>query len=645
MEGPQTAVWPARIRAVLESRWALPVLTLAAVALSLLVQHAIYPHLSWNRDEPVYLWQVEVLRAGQLTTTDGGHPELFQPWLSAADDDKLYSQYTLGWPLVLALGALVGSPGLSVAVASAMAVAGTGVFLRELTGDRAVATVAMIAMLLSPILAVQAGVHLNYLFSLGLGLFFLTVLRRGVRTRSPVALVGAGLLLGWIFLTRPFDAGIWGLLGVVPLAIEHRRALTQLVRPALWSAAGLAPIVVAGLLVNRHLTGSLTEFPITVADPLDRFGFGTRRLMPRFDPVPYGKRLAAEGAGRNTWWFPFFLVGAHLGLVVAAVGAWVHRRRPAVWVLLGLGLAFPVAYIPFFGTFISSLTARLSGPIYYIPAFVPLAALIAIVLVDLLERRPRRALALAVALVLVTVPVASSRLQVNRELSLANAPWKASNESIDERALVVTAPGGYVLFVNPFASNGAELDDRILYAADNGAGVLDLVLEEPDRVHYLQRADRSVIDLLPSEAPQTPEVYLTRMEVLRGDVRLTGRVEADAGGAAATVWWVEADGELQGSVTSVAEQPEIDVAVADLDLDRGYHTVEVFAGRFTKAPDADADSPQQRRTFYVRVTRAGIELLAPGTAAKVVQRPGDPIARWEETLNLPGLTVTPVGDG
>ncbi len=64
-----------------------PTLTLAAVRpVAASCSSFVYPGLSWNRDEPVYLWHVEVLRAGQLSTTDGGHPDLFQPWLSAARD-------------------------------------------------------------------------------------------------------------------------------------------------------------------------------------------------------------------------------------------------------------------------------------------------------------------------------------------------------------------------------------------------------------------------------------------------------------------------------------------------------------------------------------------------------------------------------
>ena len=133
--------------------------------------------------------------------------------------------------------------------------------------------------------------------------------------------------------------------------------------------------------MNLRLTGSPTEFPITVADPLDRFGFGMRRLMPKFDDFEYGPRLASISTGRNAFWLPFFLIGAHLGVVVAAVGAWQRRReasRPRS--SSPSGAAFPIAYFMFFGTNISSLTARLSGPIYYVPAYAALCGLIAIAL-------------------------------------------------------------------------------------------------------------------------------------------------------------------------------------------------------------------------------------------------------------------------
>ena len=73
-------------------------------------------------------------------------------------------------------------------------------------------------MTASPILAVQGGTYLGYLFTTGLGLFFVTALLSGSRLERPGRLVVAGGLLGLIFLTRPFDAVLWAAAAVGYLA-------------------------------------------------------------------------------------------------------------------------------------------------------------------------------------------------------------------------------------------------------------------------------------------------------------------------------------------------------------------------------------------------------------------------------------------
>src|SRR5215467_6369735 len=48
---PRLGAWLARY-------WTLLALLGLAVLLSIVVQHVVYPALSWNRDEATYLWQV-----------------------------------------------------------------------------------------------------------------------------------------------------------------------------------------------------------------------------------------------------------------------------------------------------------------------------------------------------------------------------------------------------------------------------------------------------------------------------------------------------------------------------------------------------------------------------------------------------------
>ena len=84
-------------------------------------------------------------------------------------------------------------------------------------------------------------------------------------------------------------------------------------------------------------------------------------------------------------------------MVVAAVGLWLRRRdrapRPPA-----IGAVFPVGYFAFWGMHISSLTAKLSGPIYYIPLYAPLSILMAAAVVGAWRRR--RALGVALAALL-----------------------------------------------------------------------------------------------------------------------------------------------------------------------------------------------------------------------------------------------------
>ena len=56
-----------RVRPLLGRHWLLLVLTAIAIVVSIIVRHEVFAAFSWNRDEPVYLWQARLLREGQFT--------------------------------------------------------------------------------------------------------------------------------------------------------------------------------------------------------------------------------------------------------------------------------------------------------------------------------------------------------------------------------------------------------------------------------------------------------------------------------------------------------------------------------------------------------------------------------------------------
>jgi hypothetical protein len=234
--------------------WPLAVLVLGAIAISVVVHHAVFPAYSWNRDEVVYIWQVHALAEGKVFTSGGGAPLFFQPWLSGVDGGMFFSQYTLGWPLVLLAGHALGSMSGALALGTALAVVGTYAFAREITRDRRIALVAAAVLVLSPVLVVQSGMYLSYLFSLGLGGSFAAALLAGLRWRRPALLIGSGVLLGWLFMTRPFDGFLWGvaLLGYVGFSHWHDQRPTM--RALSWAALGFLPLLVACTLACRPAT-------------------------------------------------------------------------------------------------------------------------------------------------------------------------------------------------------------------------------------------------------------------------------------------------------------------------------------------------------------------------------------------------------
>ncbi|MFZ6002485.1 MAG: hypothetical protein ACOYXM_01000 [Actinomycetota bacterium] len=614
--------------------WPAAAFAILAALVALWARHELFPAYSWNRDEPVYLWHVDALREGRLAPSDGGYPSLFQPWLSARGEGVLFTQYTLGWPIVLLLADVVTtSAGSALLIGAALAVIGTYVFGLEVLGDRTIATAGAALMVASPILAIQGGVYLSYLFTLGLGLIAGALLLSGVRMERSSRLLAAGGLIGWIFLTRPYDALLWGAAFAAFAGVRHRDRVADAVKAVSLTAASALPLVVAALIYNRHVTGSWLQFPITAADPMDTFGFGKKRLMPGFEIVDYDLPKAIKATAKNAFLLPWFLAGTYVGLATALLGLWQRRREQAAIALLLVCLVFPVGYFIFWGNHLSSMAARISGPIYLIPLYAPICLLMASVLVDLWSRRRVAALALIAALVVATVPAVITRFQVNHEISTEQAAWRDSVEGIDGEALVFvadTAP--YLLYVNPFSSNGPDLDDRILYASDSGPEMLDLIADMPNRQPFLQQGSVAAQDIGPRESPPALDVSLRSIEVRRApNLTLSIRVSG-----------LPTTSQSRLVLTSGAETHVLDLArrdgVVEVDLVKLERSDGLLvADRGTITITLEAGDLRARLDLVYRVVDSEMEVLLPAASYRfvAVEHGHD----WRRTTSLDELQV------
>lgn len=458
--------------------------TLVAVA----SRYAAYPGGSANRDESVYQWQTELLAKRRLSMSDFGFGEILQPWLTGRHNGEIFSQYPPGWPLVMSVGRLVGWPELTLIIASIVAILGTYALALEITRERRVAGLSATLLVLSPIVAIHSGVFLTYLFASGVGAIFTTCVLAGVRLASRRWLLGTGACLGILILTRPFDAVLWAVAVLGYVVVTERHQLRELQRLAPTLIVATLPFVLGQLAFNNHLTGSPLRFPISVADPLDAFGFGERRMMPGIETTTYDLGIALESAVENLMFLPWFVLGGYIGAIAAVAAVVGNRRRRSTWLLVSLGVVFPVGYLGFWGTTVAATTSPLHGPIYYIPVYVPLCILMAQGLIIAFRRALPMAMILSVAALAMTIPMARQPLLENRQISETQKVWSDSLASIDRPALVVVSEADYLIYMNPNSANDATLSDDVIWATDADPSLLRFIQQHPDRTAYIQRA-------------------------------------------------------------------------------------------------------------------------------------------------------------
>ena len=246
-----------------------------------------HPHVT---DEIAYLTQARFFAAGALTMPAPPVPDGFEVYLMNIKGDNWYAAPPPGWPIMLALGTLVGLPWLVNPFLAGINVLLTYVLLRELY-PRSFARISIFLLALSPWYVFLGMSFMTHMFSLTCAL----VAAIGVawsRRDGKVMWAGfGGLALGMMSLVRPLEAvAMAGLLGLWAIGLGGKRL-------KLTGIAGLVlgSIVVGGLglAYNAALTGNPFEFPINVytdehfGKNSNAYGFGPDRGMGwEHDPYP-----------------------------------------------------------------------------------------------------------------------------------------------------------------------------------------------------------------------------------------------------------------------------------------------------------------------------------------------------------------------
>lgn len=305
-------------------RLAVAALGLAAGLAVLLLSHRLFPYLSTNHDEAVYLQQAAMLLDGQLVVRPPV-VEAFEPWFFVESGEELYPKYTPVTAAVFAAGMALGDPALSQAAVGAGLVALTYAVGAE-AFDRRTGLLGATLVAVSPLYLVQTATFLPYAPTLLFELLFAWAYLRATRSGSRRLAALAGLAIGVALFARPYTAVLFAAPFVAHalwtlgrgLGAGRVEALETLTRQGAVAACGLLGVG-ATLAYNAHMTGDPFTFPYQVFAPRDGLGFGTRRILGH--ERDYTPMLALEANAKVVWLlFTRWVVAGPLGTVLAAAG-------------------------------------------------------------------------------------------------------------------------------------------------------------------------------------------------------------------------------------------------------------------------------------------------------------------------------------
>jgi len=577
------------------------VVSAVAAAVVFYVAVDVFPYHSTNHDEGVYLQQAAALLDGRLTmrAPTEGLVDAFRPWFFVVDTAEMYPKYSPVTAAVFALGELLGGARLSLA---AVAFADTYlVYLVVREGfDEAVAVVASVLLVLSPLFVVNTSLFLPYATTAAFNLVFALGYVRAFLGREDGVRYGyaalAGFGAGVSFFSRPYTAVLFTSPFVVHALGSLYARRRRFAGYAVLSSVGLALVGVT-LAYNHAVTGSATTFPYLELAPRDGLGFGRRAILGyERDYTPLlGLRANARALIHLAAdWTTAGVAGSALaavGVLWAFVGAG-GREKTVRLLLVGVFVSFVVGNVYFWGT-LNTLgelgdptdgLVSLYGPYYHYDLLLPVSAFTSYGAVSVYRRFARRvrtdrnrvaAVALAVGLVAAAsfgaVAVGEVNEKVDRNERVTEVYEEAYEpfEKTDLRNAVVFLPTPYGDWLNhPFQylRNSPDLSGDVVYALDRGADNLDVVDAYPNRTYhrYSYRGEWEPY------TGETIEPDLSPLKVVEGEaVRMDVSVDAANASSVSVSLVSEADGTLRdtrnnGSV-SVRVRADGDEGVAYLE--------------------------------------------------------------------------------
>jgi hypothetical protein len=233
----------------------LPVIgaALFVLAFSSAFSFFIFDHVPHVNDEIAYLFQAKLFLSGKLYAPSPCPREAFD-FPHVINNGRWYSIYPPGFPALLMLGFLFGTPWLVNPLLAAAAVI-LFYFLGREFYSRPAGILASVMAAVSPWYLLMSSTMMSHTSSMFFNALFLLFVFRFLRKQSTLNGLAAGAALGMAFLIRPVNAVLFGVPFLAYGAVRLIREGRPIIKSLLAFVAGLGPFGLTLLLYNFLTNG------------------------------------------------------------------------------------------------------------------------------------------------------------------------------------------------------------------------------------------------------------------------------------------------------------------------------------------------------------------------------------------------------
>lgn len=475
------------------------VISAALISFSIIVllNQFVFPYYSNNHDEGVYIFQMKMLAQGDIYLKSTNYSDFFNAYFVINDGEKLYGKYTPVHPLILSIFyILFGDVRLAIGFLAALNIIFLYFISMEIY-DSDTAKIATIICLSSPLFLIISSTYLPYTTSLLLSQIFIYFVIKSLKNDSKKYPLVAGVVLGILFFTRPYDAVLVGapfILYIIYKIITGEGRQTFTIK-LFFLLAFFLPVFLITLTYNYILTDSPFLFPFNKYGPLDTLGFGIKR-MSIYTPLylfTINKSINATAITVYNLLFNWTLTGP---FIIGFITLLILKTKRTIFDGLFLALLASVILGNFFFWGISTFIQWENGmgqfgPVYYYILILPLSLISGRYIFYISDSTKVKSLILVV-FILINIIFILPKIELNYKYTEKNEKMYAPIIKGNITNALIFLPTPYGPFIHhPFGYliNDPSFNGSVTYAQNLGNSNIKLIKAYSNRDYYSYEYD------------------------------------------------------------------------------------------------------------------------------------------------------------